>query len=726
MARTIRNYEILHELGSGHFGTVYVAVGEVPGRGLSAGKRRLVALKKLKNADEQQREDLVTEFALLDEVKHRGIVRVFEYLQDEDAVVMEYVHGVTLRTVLDECARSREQVFSEAAIEMVCELADALYQAWTSPGDNGEPLHLVHRDLKPENIMMTRQGEVKILDFGLARVDNDEYEREKGDRIKGTPVYMAPEQARGDAVDHRSDLFSLGLIAYELFMGKPAYRLSENAYDPLAEIFDAIETGALNEQIQELETKVPGAGPIIARLLQTRPEARYRNGQDLLVDLRRQLYRDRGSYLQEFAEFFYGSIHDLPEPPSLDGAVARSPYSSGNASRKRMSMEERLRASMARDAKSRREDEKPSTWRKKKAPDPAPARSSGNRAARSSGGRPGRKEPPRPKIKQVGQRRPDETGMLEMVSLDDDGFGGEVGEGDASATAFFAIPAPKEGRPAPSSPPPTPMGGGPIGGPIAGGPVAGGPIASGPTPGQPIASGPTPGAISGPVAGQPAQGPVASYGAGKAATPFQVGGGQPTQPPPAEAGQRTQSNRVFAVLLAMFALVGVAVFTAVWFRPWESGPEVPDDDGVVQVDDDKGGKKSSKDRSERVADSDDALEDDPTPKKKSTGRKSTGGTKKSTGSGSTSSGGAAAAAPKISAGTLLVSVTGTSATSMEVVCPGYRKRTAMSGGSGKLTDVPAASCALFFKGGGAPVKFEPVSGGRSYSCTVTGVTAVCK
>ena len=195
-------------------------------------------------------------------MKHRGIVRVFEYLQDEDAVVMEYVHGVTLRTVLDHCREAREQVFTEAAVEMLCELADALYQAFTTPSDNGEPLNLVHRDLKPENIMVTPSGEVKILDFGLARVDNAEYKRERGNRVKGTPVYMAPEQARGEEVSHHSDLFSLGLIAYELFLNEPAYTVPENSIDPLTEVFDRIESGSLLRQRRELESKLPGIGPI--------------------------------------------------------------------------------------------------------------------------------------------------------------------------------------------------------------------------------------------------------------------------------------------------------------------------------------------------------------------------------------------------------------------------------------------------------------------------------
>ncbi|MFT4978991.1 MAG: serine/threonine protein kinase, partial [Myxococcota bacterium] len=351
MARYIRNYEVIRELGAGHFGTVYLAAGEVPARGRIPGKRRLVAIKKLKNSsDRESVELLLQEFSLLDQVKHRCIVRVFEYLEEENAVVMEYIHGVTLREVLEQLNKAHEQVFSEAAVEIGCEIADGLYQAYTTPSDNGDPLQLVHRDLKPANIMLTLTGEVKILDFGLARVDNADFARDNPERIRGTPIYMAPEQARGEEVDHRSDLFGLGLILYELMMGESAYRVPTDVADPLRAVFRAIESGDLQEPCSRLEGRLPGHGPVITRMLRPRPEDRYRNGHDVMVDLRRQLYRDRGAYLQEFCEFFFGSIHDIGESPSLQD-VSGAPRGRTSSPK---SIAERLRESMARDKHAQR------------------------------------------------------------------------------------------------------------------------------------------------------------------------------------------------------------------------------------------------------------------------------------------------------------------------------------------------------------------------------------
>jgi len=735
MARTIRNYELVRELGSGHFGTVYAAVGEVPGRGLSAGKRRLVGIKKLnEHATGNDRNLLIQEFQLLDEVKHRGIVRVFEYLQTEDAVVMEYVHGVTLRTLLDECRKAREQVFTEAAVELLCELADALYQAFTTPSDNGEPLNLVHRDLKPENIMVTPTGEVKILDFGLARVDNTEYRRERSGRVKGTPIYMAPEQARGEEVSHHSDLFSLGLIAYEIFLNQPAYTVPENSIDPLAEVFDAIESGSLLAQRRELETKLPGVGPIVAKLLQPNAAQRYRTGQDLLVDLRRQLYRDRGSYLEEFCEFFFGSIYDLPEPPAVDIDPRQASASSLDNSGGRLSMADRLKASMAREAKAREVAREEPSWKQER-PDPNNRAEPTNRrtARRAKGGTPPPRTPqdtpvpapPPPTSNRPKAAPPD--GMLEMVSLSNDFDLGDDEDGKvSSATAFFAIPAPKDKSPSssPPLPPPGPATPPLAAGPVAAGPVAAGPVAAGPVAAGPIAQGPI---VQGPIAGSGPAGQVASYSTGAAATPFQVSGEKP--PPPADHGARTQSNRVYAILLVMLSFVGVVVFLVVWFRPGGFGDEdsLADQDNVVE-------ESVGKNPSERPAGDGSAgpgtgknggrtdtgsYEDNPEPPPKVKPPRNVAG-----GQGGTPT---KPKAPKVGSGTINFAVTGGSATMVEVTCPsGYRKRANLNAGSASLTGLPRGEqCTAHFKGG-APASFNPVTGGQSLRCALTDTTANCK
>ncbi|MCK6520487.1 protein kinase [Myxococcota bacterium] len=703
MARYIRNYEVIRELGTGAFGTVYAAVGEVPGRGLSSGKKRLVAIKKLKEgASEGSRQLLRQEFALLDQVKHRGIVRVFEYIEEENAVALEHVHGVTLRKMLDECSRAREQFFTEAAVEIICEIADALYQVYTTPGDNGEPLHLVHRDLKPDNIMVTPQGEVKILDFGLARVGNKDFNQQENDRVKGTPIYMAPEQARGQDVDHRSDLFSVGLIAYELFMNRPAYVLPKNSRDPLGDIFDAIERGVLLDECRELEQKLPAIGPILTKLLAANPKARYQTGQDLLVDLRRQLYRDRGSHLQEFCEFFFGSIYDLPDPPTVkDSGSGAAPSLStsgggGGAAGKRLSMEERLKASMAREAEAKKVASKPSSKVGEAKPKVEAWEPVSTRAPKKIE----EEKPKKAGPKMIGARSPEETGMLQMMSLNDD-LDKDEGGNDPSATAFFAIPAPKEQNRARGSSPPPPGPSSPAS-PMApsvlpGPPLAQGPIAQGPVMQQappmvqgPIAQGPV---MQGPIA----QGPVA-YSSN---TPFQVN--QNVAPPPADSGERTQSNRVYAIVLAMFALVGLAIFAAIWFRPQ---PEPVAKAPEVEKPEEPAPRKGKK--------QDTAAPPPPVPEApKPKAPKASGGAP------------AAPKAPSVPSGSLTVSLPGGGATSVEVTCPsGYRQRASINGGKASFSGVPSDSCMIYFKGG-APAQFGPVRGGQSLKCSIQATTAVC-
>ncbi len=747
MARYINQYEIIGELGSGHFGKVYMAVGEVPGRGIHPGKRRVVAVKKLREPDPESVRLLLQEFALLDQVKHRSIVRVFEYLEDETAVVMEVVHGVTLRTVLDECAKQREQVFTEAAIEIGCELADALYQAYTTPGDNGERLQLVHRDLKPENVMLTKAGEVKILDFGLARVDNADFARDDPNRIKGTPVYMAPEQARGEDIDHRTDLFALGLILYELLMGRPAYRVPMDAPDPIAAVYAAIEGGELSEQCRELESKLPGMGPIVAKLLQARPRNRYQTGHDLLVDLRRQLYKDRGVYLKEFCEFFYGSLFKLPDLPDADPGQGGTRMST-NDKAPRKSIEERLRESMNKDAAPPPATPAAAEPGGPKAPVPvrrvpppvrpvtpaaapppvaaAPSPVTPKIVPRSaSAARPAPKPEeddivppsvkgakPAPKggptngpKKMVGARSPDETGMLQMVPLSDNEDEKEAGA-DPSATSFFAIPAPKAERPKTAAPPPgaapTPVAA--PAGPPGARPAYGGPPGYAP---NPVAAGPAaPAAAPQPLV----SGPVVSYGGAAGGTPFQVAGPTPTGNSNSES--RVQSVRVFAILLGVFALACVAFLSvvALWFFNTKAEEEKP----VAAVEAPAPVKKAPKQDTGTLAPKQvDAPA--PRPKQPRTPREPTG---------------SSTPKPKPLGATAAVNVTFTGAmmpTSVEISCPGgFRERKSLSGGTASIPNVPTGeTCQLHPKGAGAPTSAS-VRGGQSPNCTIVGTTTSCK
>ena len=728
----IHRYEVLAELGKGQFGDVSLAVGEVPGRNGAPGRRRLVAIKRLRESRNMESERLLKqEFALLDQVKHRAVVRVFEYLPAERAVVMEHVHGVTLRTILDDCARAREQVFTEAAIEIGCEVADALYQAYTTPGDNGERLSLVHRDLKPENIMLTSEGDVKLLDFGLARVENTDFVAEDASRVRGTPFYMAPEQARGEAVDHRTDLFALGLILYELLMGRPAHRMPTTGADPVAATFRAIEAGALDEECRELESKLPGMGPVVARLLQSNPRNRYPNGQDLLVDLRRQLYRDRGSYIKEFVSFYFGSLHPIGPPPDPD-----APRGGRMSTEKRKSMEERLAETLAdpgdpvpRAPVPVRRSVKPAVSPSLPAPEPppvgmhAPPKITPRSVAASRpaaplppdddlpigvrGARPSAPAARPPASTPMGTRSPRESGMLEMVPLRNEDE--QEASADPSATAFFAIPAPRTDRPK-AAPPPR-----------SGVPAFQAP-SSGARPSSPLAfTPPAPGTAPLPVPAAPSFGAggiglggAAQIGVGGAGrgSPFQTGGAVPTQGSADES--RMQSTRVFALVFAALAMVCFATVLAggiVWWKMSQAdstpapttvatAPIAPPKSPVAAADTGQG----------------QAVPKVPAVKPR---------VKPSGAGGGTST----PPTPRASAtGTVTVNFTGEQIpTKIEIACEGgFQQRVSLSGGSGSVAGVPTSgSCKMHLKGGVVSTP-ATVRGGGTYSCSVSGTTTVCR
>lgn len=337
------------------------------------------------------------------------------------------------------------------------------------------------------------------------------------------------------------------------------------------------------------------------------------------------------------------------------------------------------------------------------------------------------------KLRQVGQRSPDETGMLEMVPLSGDGDEADV-HGDPSATAFFAIPAPKADRSRPGGA----AGAGPMGAPQPpppSGALPPAPMAAPggygapppPPPGMPgggfAAPPPPPGPMGvGAPMGQPGpmiQGPVATGFGGPVAppmqagaTPFQVQGPTPAAPPGADAEQRVQSTRLYAILFALFVLLGLAVVAAVWLRGSGQEPEATE---VVA----SAAPVVETTRKKEVRDTGLVAAPPPveTPKKTTT-RKTTTSTTPAP----------AAAAPAAAPGTLTVKLADPSGfTSVVLMCPdGQLVKGTFAGGSTTLTGVPAGqSCTLSFKGGISPYRYNGAKAGQSLTCAVSGTAMVC-
>ncbi|MCB9766530.1 MAG: serine/threonine protein kinase, partial [Alphaproteobacteria bacterium] len=242
-----RQYRLMEQIGVGGFGSVVRA--ELVG---ASGFRKYVAVKLLNVEDHRERElgrRLRDEARILALLRHRTIVRVEDLVRIEGrwAVVMEYIEGQDLRQVLN-----LGPLPPKVAAEVCREVAMALTAAHraTHP-DTGEPLSIVHRDIKPGNIRITPDGDVKVLDFGVARATFDTREATTRAVRFGSPGYMAPERFDGEDLP-ASDVFSLGVVLYESLAGR---RLGQPPVRP--QPFDAHVEQALTV-LQEVRPELPG------------------------------------------------------------------------------------------------------------------------------------------------------------------------------------------------------------------------------------------------------------------------------------------------------------------------------------------------------------------------------------------------------------------------------------------------------------------------------------
>jgi len=277
---TIAHYRVLRKLGSGGMGVVYEAEDTKLGR--------RVALKFLpedSHRDPQALERFLREARAASSLNHSGICTIHA-IEEHDAktfIAMELLEGQTLDKLL------RQGVMPVArAIEIGIQLADAL--------DAAHKKGIIHRDIKPANIFVTERGPVKILDFGLAKLTTEHHAYADGETIGntetllltspgtavGTIAYMSPEQARGEDLDARSDLFSLGAVLYQIVTGKPAFPGSTSAV-----VFDNILRNTPVAPVS-LNPEVPAElERILNKALEKDRDVRYQVAAEMRADLKR-------------------------------------------------------------------------------------------------------------------------------------------------------------------------------------------------------------------------------------------------------------------------------------------------------------------------------------------------------------------------------------------------------------------------------------------------------
>jgi serine/threonine protein kinase len=279
------HYRIIKELGRGGLGVVYKALDIRLGR--------VVALKVLSHDfDAESKQRFLNEARIASSVNHPNIVRTFDFVQDANraCVIADYVEGSNLEAFIAE----RGPIDTQSALEIIQQAGRGL-----------EYLHqhgIIHRDVKPSNILISTNGSVLLSDLGLAIPSGTLTLNDTG--IAGTPAYMSPEQAVGGKVDASSDVFSLGIVLYEMLTGQHPFSTGSNE-NTLRSIVESSPKPA-----HQLNPAVPEpVAEVLVKALEKEPQKRFRSCTEFLAALDRASRRNRprsfGGLVTNFQQFFF-------------------------------------------------------------------------------------------------------------------------------------------------------------------------------------------------------------------------------------------------------------------------------------------------------------------------------------------------------------------------------------------------------------------------------------
>jgi serine/threonine protein kinase len=318
-------YTLIDRLGEGGMAEVYTAVA------FGAENFRRAFVIKLLHSTAQRTESLVNMF--IDEAKlaaslvHGNIIPVYDFgkVGDEYFMAQEYVLGRDLRRLVAAAMKKDgKPLDAKLSVYIVREGLRALEYAHTRLTDDGRPMGIVHRDVSPNNILVSARGEVKLLDFGIAKRDEGRLHQTQTGVVKGNVQYMAPEQARGEPVDARADVCAMGLVLYFLLTGRSLYR-GDNAYNLLIQAAQG-----LNQELIGALQAIPAPLAAILRVaLEPDREQRFQSAaafDNALsqapaatgTDLARHMQRLFGEELKaEQARF--ASVQPPEEPPPEEG-----------------------------------------------------------------------------------------------------------------------------------------------------------------------------------------------------------------------------------------------------------------------------------------------------------------------------------------------------------------------------------------------------------------------
>jgi serine/threonine protein kinase len=272
-------YELLRRLAVGGMAEIFLA------RAIGIeGFEKLVVLKSILGqhaGDEQFVRMFLDEARLAATFHHPNVAQVFDIgrVGQQHFFTMEYIEGQDLRQVIAAVRQRPEGLPLEHAIAIVIGASAGLHYAHERTGPDGEPLRIVHRDVSPSNVLVSYDGCVKVVDFGIAKASTHKAATRTG-FIKGKVLCMSPEQCRGETLDRRSDIFALGILLYELTAGRRPFE-GENDYAILHQIVDKDVTPPSAHR----PDYPPALETIVLRALKRERDERYATAQELQIDL---------------------------------------------------------------------------------------------------------------------------------------------------------------------------------------------------------------------------------------------------------------------------------------------------------------------------------------------------------------------------------------------------------------------------------------------------------
>ncbi|MFL5319493.1 MAG: protein kinase domain-containing protein [Myxococcaceae bacterium] len=307
-------YQLIKRLATGGMAQIYLARQ----LGLEGFQKQLVVKRILPHLAENEEfvRMFLQEARIAARLNHPNVVQIFDFGAEAESyfIAMEYIHGEDVRRVWKRAEAQGESIPVPLVCRVVLDAAAGLDYAHKKADDAGRPLNIVHRDVSPQNILITFEGGVKVVDFGIAKAADQATVTRSG-VLKGKYSYMSPEQANGKRVDNRTDIFALGIVLYELLTGTRLFKRSNDVQTLQAVMECKVAPPS------EVDARVPkDLDPIVMRALELHPEDRYQTATEMQLALENWLIeRKLSSSSVHLANYMQGLYRERLEREKQEG-----------------------------------------------------------------------------------------------------------------------------------------------------------------------------------------------------------------------------------------------------------------------------------------------------------------------------------------------------------------------------------------------------------------------